>query len=114
MFIVRELVIATNRVKLVLLIIVKVRLSTVETAKVVECSIMNTRHDIGRSRSAAKRLDAKGQRPLVSVIIPHYNDIHALSICVANLHRQTWPATNMEIIVADNNSACGLDAVASA
>jgi GT2 family glycosyltransferase len=75
---------------------------------------MNTQTDIDRLRSTGIRLDAEGQRPFVSVIIPHYNDVQALSICVASLRDQTWPATSMEIIVADNNSACGLDAVASA
>ena len=50
-------------------------------------------------------------RPFVSVVIPHYNDLDALAVCVAGLKRQTWPAERMEIIVADNNSACGLAAV---
>ncbi len=52
--------------------------------------------------------------PFVSVIIPHYNDLAALRVCVAGLRRQSWPADRLEIIVADNNSACGLDAVAAA
>ena len=52
-------------------------------------------------------------QPLVSVIVPHYNDLAALQICLAGLRRQTWPADRMEIIVADNNSACGLAAVAA-
>jgi GT2 family glycosyltransferase len=47
----------------------------------------------------------------VSVIIPHYNDLDALSICIASLKRQTRPAEGLEIIVADNNSVCGIDAV---
>jgi cellulose synthase/poly-beta-1,6-N-acetylglucosamine synthase-like glycosyltransferase len=50
----------------------------------------------------------------VSIIVPHYNDLEALSICVASLQRQTWPADRMEIIVADNNSACGIDSVIAA
>lgn len=49
--------------------------------------------------------------PFVSVIIPHYNDIEALTVCIAGLTRQTWPADRMEIVIADNNSTCGLDAV---
>jgi len=75
---------------------------------------MNTHADIDRFGGAQKRLDSEGRRPFVSIIIPHYNDVDALHICVASLNRQTWPATGMEIIVADNNSACGLDAVADA
>jgi GT2 family glycosyltransferase len=54
---------------------------------------------------------AETDRPFVSVVIPHYNDLEALSVCVANLRRQAWPADRMEIIVADNNSRCGLAAV---
>lgn len=53
-------------------------------------------------------------RSFISVIIPHYNDLTALAICVRNLQRQTWPADRMEVIVADNNSACGLAAVEAA
>jgi cellulose synthase/poly-beta-1,6-N-acetylglucosamine synthase-like glycosyltransferase len=53
-------------------------------------------------------------RPFVSVVIPHYNDRDALSICIASLQRQTWPAESMEIIVADNNSVCGIDTVIAA
>jgi glycosyltransferase involved in cell wall biosynthesis len=53
-------------------------------------------------------------RPFVSVIIPHYNDLEALSICIASLQRQTWPIESLEIIVADNNSACGIEPVIAA
>jgi GT2 family glycosyltransferase len=75
---------------------------------------MNTHAGISRFGGTQKRLDFEGDRPFVSIIIPHYNDVDALRICIASLHRQTWPATSMEIIVSDNNSACGLDAVAGA
>lgn len=64
--------------------------------------------DSGVARPA---LSAAADRPFVSVVIPHYNDLEALAICVANLQRQTWPADRMEVLVADNNSACGLEAV---
>jgi cellulose synthase/poly-beta-1,6-N-acetylglucosamine synthase-like glycosyltransferase len=50
----------------------------------------------------------------VSVVIPHYNDLEALSVCIGGLQRQTWPADRMEVIVADNNSRCGIDAVVAA
>ena len=52
--------------------------------------------------------------PTVSVVIPHYNDLEALLECVDMLMSQTWPAGRMEIIVADNNSSCGLAAVVAA
>ena len=51
--------------------------------------------------------------PFVSVIVPHYNDLEALAVCIASLKCQTWPADQMEVIVADNNSSCGLAAVAA-
>ncbi|WP_157216013.1 glycosyltransferase family 2 protein [Flavisphingomonas formosensis] len=49
--------------------------------------------------------------PQVSVIIPHYNDLENLGHCLSLLNRQTLPPDSFEIVVADNNSACGLDAV---
>jgi GT2 family glycosyltransferase len=65
--------------------------------------------------AAATRSDREHGRateaPYVSVVVPHYNDLDALSVCVASLRRQSWPAERMEVIVADNNSACGLEAV---
>jgi glycosyltransferase involved in cell wall biosynthesis len=53
-------------------------------------------------------------RPFVSVVIPHYNDLDRLRVCHARLLAQTWPRDQFEIIVADNNSACGLAAVQEA
>jgi glycosyltransferase involved in cell wall biosynthesis len=47
----------------------------------------------------------------VSVLVPHYNDLDNLRICLDCLCRQSWPRDRYEIIVADNNSACGIDAV---
>jgi glycosyltransferase involved in cell wall biosynthesis len=54
------------------------------------------------------------ERPFVSVVIPHFNDLDALSICIASLQRQTWPIESIEIVVADNNSACGIEPVIAA
>jgi glycosyltransferase involved in cell wall biosynthesis len=51
--------------------------------------------------------------PLASVIIPHYNDLENLRVCLNLLAAQTAPASSYEIIVADNNSRCGIDAVKS-
>jgi len=47
----------------------------------------------------------------LSVIIPHYNDIENLVRCVGLLHDQSVDGDRVEIVVADNNSAIGLDAV---
>ncbi len=55
---------------------------------------------------------APGPTPAVSVIIPHYNDLDNLKRCLDLLDRQTLPRERFEIVVADNNSACGLAAVA--
>jgi GT2 family glycosyltransferase len=41
-------------------------------------------------------------RPLVSIIIPHWNGIDVITECLESLQRATYP--NLEIIVVDNNS----------
>ena len=47
----------------------------------------------------------------VSVIIPHYQDLEHLELCLNALGRQTYPRSEFEVIVADNNSPCGAAAV---
>jgi cellulose synthase/poly-beta-1,6-N-acetylglucosamine synthase-like glycosyltransferase len=49
--------------------------------------------------------------PLISVVIPHYNDLDNLQLCLSRLARQPLPRSRFEIVVADNNSACGIEAV---
>jgi GT2 family glycosyltransferase len=49
--------------------------------------------------------------PLVSVVIPHYNDFDHLARCVEGLRRQTLSRQRFEVIVADNNSVGGVAAV---
>ena len=49
--------------------------------------------------------------PLVSVIIPHYNDLANLERCLRLLAAQTLPPSQFEVVVADNNSRCGLKEV---
>src|ERR1700694_11206 len=46
--------------------------------------------------------------PLVSVIIPHYNDVDQLKHCLTRLRRQTLSSERFEVIVADNNSKGGV------
>ena len=41
-------------------------------------------------------------RPLVSIIIPHWNGIDVITECLESLRKATYP--NLEIIVVDNNS----------
>ena len=49
---------------------------------------------------------------LISVIIPHFNDLKGLEICLARLEQQTLPRERFEIVVADNASPQGAEAVA--
>ena len=74
-----------------------------------------TRRGAGRLQApsgAAERMDAGPSRgsPTVSVIIPHYHDLAGLRLCLEALARQTYPRP-FEIVVADNASPEGLDAV---
>lgn len=48
---------------------------------------------------------------MVSVIIPHYDNLEGLQQCIAKLRTQTLDPSRYEIIVADNNSSCGILAV---
>jgi GT2 family glycosyltransferase len=50
----------------------------------------------------------------VSVVIPHYRDLEGLNRCLAALEAQDFPRGRFEIIVADNDSPCGREAVAAA
>jgi GT2 family glycosyltransferase len=52
--------------------------------------------------------------PFISVVIPHYNDLDRLRLCLDRLAAQSWPRARMEVVVADNNSRCGIDAVRAA
>jgi len=50
--------------------------------------------------------------PRVSVVVPHYRDLAALDRCLAALERQTL-AEPFEVVVADNNSPEGAEAIAA-
>jgi GT2 family glycosyltransferase len=56
-----------------------------------------------------------GARPadigLVSVVVPHLDDYDNLDACLSLLAAQTFPSQRTEIIIADNGSSRGLDAV---
>jgi GT2 family glycosyltransferase len=59
-------------------------------------------------------LDGRGDAlsaPLVSVIVPHLDDLSGLATLAAALDRQSLPHDRFEIIVGDNGSSCGIDAV---
>jgi GT2 family glycosyltransferase len=50
-------------------------------------------------------------RPTVSVIIPHFRDFEHLEICLTSLSAQTYPIGKVQVIVADNASPEGIEAV---
>ena len=60
---------------------------------------------------AEEPLDTNGQRLAVSVIIPHYNDLENLKRCLRLLANQSLSKDEFEIVVADNNSRCGIEEV---
>jgi GT2 family glycosyltransferase len=47
----------------------------------------------------------------VSVVVPHYQDLASLDACLTALVGQTFPKSDYEIVVADNNSPIGVAAV---
>ncbi|MET0270537.1 MAG: glycosyltransferase [Sphingomonas sp.] len=55
--------------------------------------------------------DMEYSSPRVSVVIPHFNDLSGLDMCLSALARQTFPARDLEIIVSDNMSPQGEAAV---
>ncbi len=68
---------------------------------------------VGENVQAASQ-EAGGRSPsigLVSVIVPHLDDYDNLDACLTLLADQSFPNGRTEIIVADNGSSRGLDAV---
>jgi GT2 family glycosyltransferase len=57
--------------------------------------------------------ESRASRPRVSVVIPHYQDLGGLDLCLASLERQTLPCGEFEIVVSDNASPVGRAAVAA-
>lgn len=49
--------------------------------------------------------------PRVSVVVPHYQDPVSLDACLTALAAQNFPRDDYEIVVADNASPMGVDAV---
>jgi glycosyltransferase involved in cell wall biosynthesis len=61
--------------------------------------------------STLEAADASLGVGLVSVIVPHLNDYDNLDACLSLLQGQSFPSDRTEVIVADNGSSGGLDAV---
>ena len=72
---------------------------------------MNNRSDFFPAQAGLVAPSPTDSNLRISVIIPHYNDMENLGRCLSLLAKQTLPPNNYEIIVADNNSKCGIDAV---
>ena len=72
----------------------------------------NSRADRVPALGSPQRSEYDG--PTLSVIVPHYNDLANLRRCLELLCVQTEPRDNFEIVIADNNSSCGFDAVVAA
>ncbi len=45
----------------------------------------------------------------VSIVIPHYNQVDLLNLCLESLSEQTFPTEHYEIIVIDNATPGGID-----
>lgn len=60
---------------------------------------------------AEARLGSQTDTPRVSVIVPHFEDLAGLARCMDALAAQTYPTDRTEIIVADNASPAGREAV---
>ena len=56
-------------------------------------------------------LEPPSDLPFVSVIIPHYQDLTGLKLCLASLDAQTYPRDRFDVVLADNNSPVGPAAV---
>jgi cellulose synthase/poly-beta-1,6-N-acetylglucosamine synthase-like glycosyltransferase len=52
-----------------------------------------------------------GELPLISVVVPHYGDLEGLAANLEALSRQSYPIDRFEIIVGDNDSPEGAQAV---
>ncbi len=57
------------------------------------------------------KIDGERTFGRVSIVMPHFNDRENLDVCLGLLEQQTFPRERTEIVVADNGSACGIEAV---
>lgn len=64
-----------------------------------------------RTDEAPPRAGTDHEGPVLSVVIPHLNDLTNLDHCLVCLGRQTLATTRFEVIVSDNGSIGGQGAV---
>jgi len=60
---------------------------------------------------ASEEVTGSSRRLIVSVVVPHRDDLPSLDCCLTALEAQTIPRECFEIVVADNGSRAGIDAV---
>jgi GT2 family glycosyltransferase len=70
---------------------------------------MNVRETV--SDAPAHTMSNSSASGLVSVVVPHLNDYNNLHICLTLLQNQSFAGDRTEIIVADNGSSRGIEAV---
>ncbi len=63
--------------------------------------------------SSIDSINQRDRQPFVSVLVPHYNDLAGLEQCLESLTAQTYAADDFEVIVADNDTPGGVDALAA-
>lgn len=68
---------------------------------------------VGRPRFGLSAMSDAGRRdpPLVSVVVPVYNDREGLRRCLEGLNRQSYPRVRLEVLVVDNASERSVDPV---
>jgi GT2 family glycosyltransferase len=61
----------------------------------------------------AAHAEKEKKDPLISIVIPHLNQLEALTHCLVSLDRQSLDATLFEIVIVDNGSASSPQSVVS-
>ena len=69
------------------------------------------KRDEASARASRATHEVEAAAPEISVIVPHFNDLANLRNCLDALKAQTFGQPRFEVVVADNMSDCGLDAV---
>ena len=67
-----------------------------------------------RQKHGDRRASARVDMPLVSVIVPCYNEQHTIGALLNALCRQTWESPQLDIVLADGMSTDGTRAIVEA
>jgi len=74
--------------------------------------VMDSESSRAAMAAESSSVEQQARKPFVTVIVPHFNDLAGLDLCLGDLEKQTWPRERFEIVVADNASPQGEAAVA--